>query len=198
MKEGLTPLRVPSSNILKLKGYTNSFKNWQRPAPNAGSPFSRNNMQKLFALENHFLRGKKEPNACFLLRAAVVFAAQSMRKKWSWFCWDVARLRQNHVCLSSAQKSSLSPLGSLSAKPTGGWLWSRRAPGGLHHVPQAYPNAMRHTTPSTCNTCTLNPGFVCTRADLSIKILNFWNNPWWQEQQGFSSCTWKIFKYLSY
>lgn len=95
---------LPSSNILKLKGFTNSFKNWQRPAPNAGPPSPRDCMQKLFVLENNFLRGKKEPSICFLLIAAVVFAAQSMCKKWSWLCWDVAWSRQNHVCISTAWK----------------------------------------------------------------------------------------------
>lgn len=122
---------VPSSNILKLKGFTNSFKSWQRPAPNVGSPFPRNDMQKLFALENNFLRGKKEPNTCFLLRAAVVFAAQSMCKKWSWLCWVVAWSSQNHVCISTAWKSSVSPLESLSAKPTADTLVAGSGAGGL-------------------------------------------------------------------
>lgn len=188
---------VPSSNILKLKGFTNSFKSWQRPAPNVGSPFPRDDMQKLFALENNFLRGKKEPNTCFLLRAAVVFAAQSMCKKWSWLCWVVAWSSQNHVCISTAWKSSLFSVTSwvsvckTHCRYLGGWLWSRRAPGVLHRIPQAYPNAMRHPIPCTCNTCTLNPGFVCTRANLSLKIPDSWNNPWSQGKQGFSSRNWK-------
>lgn len=101
--------RVPSSNILNLKGFTNSFKNWQRPSPNAVSPFPPDDMQKLFALENNFLREQKEPNTYLLLRAAVIFAAQN----WSRLCWDVPWSHLNHVYISTAWENSLSPLESL-------------------------------------------------------------------------------------
>lgn len=176
---------VPSSNTLKLKGFTNSFKNWQRLAPNAGSPFPRDNMQKLFALENNFLRGKKEPSTCFLLKAAVVFVAQSMCKKWSWLCWDVAWSCHLHLnCMKKFSVTTWILVCKTHCRHLSGWLWSRRAPGVLHYVPPAYPNAMRHPNPCTCNTCTLNPGFVCTCANLNIKKPHFWNNPWWQGKQG--------------
>lgn len=118
---------VPSSDIPKLKGFTNSFKNWQRPAPNAGSPVPRDDMQKLFALENNFLRVKKEPNTCLVLRAAVIFAAQ----KWPWLCWDEAWSHQNQVCIPTAWKSFLSPLESLSGKPTADSSEAGSGAGGL-------------------------------------------------------------------
>lgn len=114
-------LLIPSSNFLKLKGFTNSFKKWRRPAPNAGSPFLRDNMQKLFALENNFLRGEKKSKKKKVLFSSLeqlwYFAAQTEYvKKWPWFCWDMALSSQNHVLVSSAWESSQSPLGSLFCK----------------------------------------------------------------------------------
>lgn len=181
---------LPNSNILKLKGFTNSFKNWQRPAPNAGSPSSRDDIAWAFCLWKKFSYGGKRTQHSlerFLLRAAVEFAAQSMCKKWLWLCWDVVWSYQNHVRISTAWKSSVSPLESVCkthCRYLSGWLWSTRAPGVLHHVPPAYPNTMRHSNPCTCSICILNPGFACTGANLSIKTLHFWNNPWWQGKQG--------------
>lgn len=103
---------VPSSNFLKLEGFTSSFENWQRPLPNAALPFLRGKMQKLLTPENSFLRGKK--NRFFLLRAAVVFCCSNgvrASSGWSWFCCDVASSSQKPC--SQVHEKALSPLGPL-------------------------------------------------------------------------------------
>lgn len=105
---------IPSSNFLKLKGFTSSFENWQRPAPNAAFPFIRGKMQKLLTPENSFLRGKK--NRFFLLRAAVVFCCSNRvraRSGWSWFCCDVASSSQKPCSHLKCTRKLCHPLGPL-------------------------------------------------------------------------------------
>lgn len=148
---------ILSSNFLKLKGFTNSLKDWQRLAPNAGSPFLRGSMQKLIAFENNFLRGKKQTQNItkthFLnsLELLWYFAAQKVHARRG-LRFAEAWLHQDKPMFSSAWQRSRSLLGSLFCKKTTAaiserCLWSGRTPDAPHHTPQGYSNAMRHLAP---------------------------------------------------
>lgn len=132
-------------------------------------------MQKLFALENHFLRGKMNPTLVsslellwYLLlgvraRNGLGFVEMWLGQVKTMFA---SQLHKKVLCdlLSLCLKNPLQILWWLALEQEGSWL---------HCVLQAYPNAMRHPIPCTRNTCTLNPGFVCTCANLSLKIPDF-------------------------
>ena len=125
----------------------------QRPAPNAGSPFLRGNMQKLFALENNFLGGWGWGESTFyLLRAAVVFccsnkvgARSGLGFAETWLCQvktmfssQVHEKALSHLLdLCSAKTTAATSEGCLEQEDS----WCR------HHVPQAYSNATRHPAP---------------------------------------------------
>lgn len=167
---------VPSSNFLKLEGFTSSFENWQRPLPNATFPFLRGKMQKLLTPENSFLRGKK--NRFFLLRAAVVFCCSNRVRAssgWSWFCCDVASSSQKPC--SQVHEKALSPLGPpvLQKQP------QKAASGAMDSwftVPCPSRVLQCHETPSSqrrsggwlCNACVYSCTFNSSFANQSLQM----------------------------